>query len=92
MAFLGLEQQRGEIWMESGFFFFLFCPSAHGISVPRQGIEPAPPAVRSPNRWTAREFPELGFILKVNSTELSDELFCTDTSIYIYIFLIFIGV
>ena len=32
--------------------------------VPRQGIEPAPPAVevRSPNHWTAREFPLFSFL------------------------------
>ena len=34
---------------------------ACGISVPRPGIEPGPPAVeaQSPNHWTAREFPDL---------------------------------
>ena len=35
--------------------------TAYGISVPRPGIKPVPPAVEawSPNYWTAREFPHL---------------------------------
>ena len=41
------------------FFFFNFWPhcTACGISVPRPGIEPMPPAVeaRSLNHWTTRE-------------------------------------
>ena len=34
-------------------------PLGFGILVPRPGIEPRSPAVkaRSPNHWTAREFP-----------------------------------
>ena len=43
------------------FCFFFFRPShaARGILVPWPGIEPRPLAVkaRSPNHWTAREFP-----------------------------------
>ena len=41
-------------------FFFWPRPAACGILVPQPGIEPRPSAVkaRSPNRWTAREFPE----------------------------------
>ena len=37
---------------------------ACGILVPRLGIEPVPPAVeaRSPNHWTAREFPPFLFM------------------------------
>ena len=40
------------------FFFFKLCHVAHGILVPRAGIEPGSSAVRvlSPNHWTAREF------------------------------------
>ena len=40
-------------------FFFWPCHAAYGILVPQPGIEPVPPAVevRSPNHWTAREFP-----------------------------------
>ena len=43
------------------FLFFFFWPSrtAHGILVPRPGIEPLPPAVEAPslNHRTAREVP-----------------------------------
>ena len=41
------------------------CDMACRIVVPQLGIEPMPPAVEawSPNHWTAREFPELPFIL-----------------------------
>ena len=41
------------------------CHMAYRIVVPQLGIEPMPPAVEawSPNHWTAREFPELPFIL-----------------------------
>ena len=36
--------------------FFLPCHRAHGVFVPRPGIEPVPPtlAVQSLNHWTAR--------------------------------------
>ena len=42
------------------FFFFWPC-LAHGIIVPRPGIEPASPALKaqSLNHWTAREVPSL---------------------------------
>ena len=42
------------------FFFFFGFATAFGILVPQPGIEPGPLAVkaRSPNHWTAREFPE----------------------------------
>ena len=45
------------------FFFFLPLPVARGILVPRPGIDPGPLAVRarSPNHWTAREFPSASF-------------------------------
>ena len=43
----------------------LFWPhrTAHGILVPRPGIEPMSPAVEvwGPNHWTAGEFPEDAF-------------------------------
>ena len=41
--------------------FFWLCRKACGILVPRPGIEPGPSAVkaRSPNHWTAREFPNI---------------------------------
>ena len=50
------------------FFFWLYC-TACGILVPRPGMEPVPPAVeaRSPNHWTAREFPLLAFNLPLRS-------------------------
>ena len=40
-------------------FFFWPSLAACGILVPRPGIKPVPPEVeaRSPNHWTAREFP-----------------------------------
>ena len=39
-------------------YFWLRCVAC-GILVPQPGMEPGPPAVeaRSPNHWTAREFP-----------------------------------
>ena len=39
--------------------FFFGCVMQHPGSVPQPGIKPMPPAlkVRSPNHWTAREFP-----------------------------------
>ena len=38
---------------------------ACGILVPQPGIEPRPLAVKvkSPNHWTAREFPQLGNLI-----------------------------
>ena len=41
------------------YLFWLHC-AACGLSVPRPGIEPTPPAVegQSLNHWTAREVPE----------------------------------
>ena len=46
------------------YLFFWPCRMACGISVPQPGIKPGPSAVRarSPNHWTAREFP---YILKL---------------------------
>ena len=44
----------------SFFFFFFFLAEPHGgVLVSQPGIKPGPPAVeaRSPNCWTAREFP-----------------------------------
>ena len=45
------------------FVFVFFWPprAAHGMLVPRPGIELVPPAVeaQSPNHWTAREVPPL---------------------------------
>ena len=45
--------------------FFLFQPhcAACGTVIPQAGIEPVPPAVeaRSPNHWTAGEFPAIFF-------------------------------
>lgn len=44
----------------SGFFFFwLQCVACRDLSSPEPGVELVPPAVeaRSPNHWTAREFP-----------------------------------
>ena len=47
------------------FFNFFFLAVPHGMLdlSSRPGIEPAPRAVeaRSPNHWTAREFPKLIF-------------------------------
>ena len=45
--------------------FWLPCPAC-GILVPQPGIKPVPPAAeaRSPNHWTAREFPSQVFKLK----------------------------
>ena len=53
-----------------GYCFVLFCFLPHclacGILVPRPGIEPGSPVstaveAQSPNHWTTREFPVLGF-------------------------------
>ena len=55
------------IWSRSFFFFWPRC-TACGILIPWPGIEPRPPAVeaRSPNHWTAREFPHMNQILMGN--------------------------
>ena len=54
----------GDLDSQAEEFIFLFFNLATpcGILVPRTGIEPAPSAVkaRSPNHWTAREFPGRG--------------------------------
>ena len=58
-----LDQQHIERKSELGDLFLFFLAALHslacGISVPQPGTEPAPSAVkaRSPNHWTAREFP-----------------------------------
>ena len=55
----------------TGVFVFVFLAVACGILVPGPGIEAAPSAVkaRSPNHWTAREFPGTGMF-----NQDSDEL------------------
>ena len=59
--FWGYSQPKGGLWSFRDHLFFFFWPrcAAYGILVPRPGIEPRPSAVRarSPNHWTAREFP-----------------------------------
>ena len=49
------------------YFFFFFWPhcTACGILIPWPGIQPGPMAVKvqSPNHWTAREFPNILFLL-----------------------------
>ena len=61
------------IW--AGFFNFIyFWPlcEACGILVSLPGIEPRPTAVKapSPNHWTARDFPELGFKAELQTSNL----------------------
>ena len=52
-------------------FIYLFLPhrTACGILVPQPGIGPVPTAVkaRSPNHWTAGEFPAFSFFLTLSS-------------------------
>ena len=56
---------------DPGFFFFFFwsCHLACGISVPWSEIEPWPLAVRvqSPDHWSIREFPILGYLSGCNT-------------------------
>ena len=54
------------------FFFFLPCWAACGILIPQPGIKPRPLAVRaqSPNYWTTREFPGVGFYFLVTAEHL----------------------
>ena len=72
------------------FFFFWPHHAAFGIVVPWPGIKPGPPAVeaRSPNHWTAREFPQFTFLLTVYgvSFPVAAPVKCVDIFLHFYWF------